>query len=103
MNNYTKYILAFILITGPGLIVSVHAALCDPMIAPCGVGSCMPCNLGKKEPVEQNDCTDSNGCPEITKVKIEPPFVEYAPLYQPSAKCLLCFWKINGFFWYNNV
>jgi len=67
----------------------------------------MPCDLGKKQPVEQNGCTDPNGCKEITKVKIEPPSVaEYVmhklPVLQPSPKCLLCFWKINEFFWYKD-
>jgi len=87
--------------------VSVHAALCDPSIVPCGKGSCMPCNLGKRQPVEQNDCNDPNGCPEVTNVKIEPPFTEYAirryatPFLQPPTTCLFCFWNMNGFYWYN--
>lgn len=91
---------------GPGFIVSVHAALCDPSIAPCGVGSCMPCNLEKKQPVEQNNCNDPKKCPEVSKVKIEPPFEEYAirrpPFFRPPTSCLFCFWNMNGFYWYNN-
>ncbi|XP_016661186.1 uncharacterized protein LOC107884157 [Acyrthosiphon pisum] len=107
MNKYTMNLLVFLLITGPGLILSVHAALCDPSIAPCHLGSCMPCNLGKKQPVKQDDCTNPNGCPEVTIVKIEPPasefkFIPQSPFIKPPTTCIFCFWNMNGFFWYYN-
>ncbi|CAI6354897.1 unnamed protein product [Macrosiphum euphorbiae] len=107
MNKHTKNLLVFLLITGPGLILSVHAALCDPSIAPCREGSCMPCNLGKKQPVEQDDCTEPNGCPEVTMVKMEPPasVFEFRPqsrFTKPPTTCLFCLFNWNGFFWYYN-
>lgn len=88
---------------GPGLILSVHAALCDPTIAPCHVGSCMPCNLEKKQPVEQNDCKNPNGCHEVTVVKIEPPLPDLLLIPRPPTTCYFCFWNTNGFFWYRNL
>lgn len=109
LNNSLMITLLLYYNIGPGLILSVHAALCDPAIAPCNVGSCMPCNLRKNQPVEQDDdCTNPNGCPEVTMVKIEPPVPDFStmrrpPFIQPPTTCLFCFWNMNGFYWYNKI
>uniref|UniRef100_A0A2S2P3L1 Uncharacterized protein n=1 Tax=Schizaphis graminum TaxID=13262 RepID=A0A2S2P3L1_SCHGA len=104
MSKFTMYILVFILITGSELNIFARAGLCNPIIGPCSEGSCMPCDLEKKQSVNKNDCMNPNGCPEVTKVKLEPPVPDYLIkpsiiLSNPITRCLLCFWNITPFYW----
>ncbi|KAF0767534.1 polyubiquitin-like [Aphis craccivora] len=73
-----------------GLNNSTRAAVCNRTIDRCLPGSCLPCDLEKKkpQPVDKDDCTNPNGCPDVIIEKIKPPSKEltsnYAIAHIPS-------------------
>ncbi|XP_025191305.1 uncharacterized protein LOC112591641 [Melanaphis sacchari] len=104
MGKFKVYLLVFLLITGSRLNTSARAALCDPMIKPCLTGSCMPCDFKKEQSIDEDDCMNPNGCPEVTKIKLEPPSSDLL-MRQPllfsnqMTTCLFYFWNMCPFYW----